>query len=260
MRTASKELVGLQPDLIHVTTALATAEVLRQTGNNSSRVQCGQRPRSIGLLLRTYFVSRVAMLRVSPISSRNWGPKWLELLKELAPHISRATMLFNPVPGPQFEQRLVQLRSAGASLGIAVEAAPVRDIAEIERTIEAAGRDSQAGIVVIPDPFFNLARGGLISSLASRHHVVAVYPSRDFVIAGGLVSYSVDVPPLCNAVRQVTPIVSFERCDAIQPSGGSTKQIRACHQSQGCKKMIDLTVSPTLLARADEVIQLVDQI
>jgi putative ABC transport system substrate-binding protein len=181
------------------------------------------------------------------------GKKWIELLKEMAPRVIRAAMLFNPVPGAQSERRLLQFRAAAAPLGITVEAAPVRDIAEIDQTISALGRDSQAGLVVIPDAFFNLSRSGLITSLASRHRVVAIYPARDFVVAGGLVSLSVDLPDLQRRAANYTDrILKGELVSDLPVELPSKWEVVINLRSA---KGVDLTVPPALLARASEVIE-----
>jgi putative ABC transport system substrate-binding protein len=181
------------------------------------------------------------------------GKKWLELLKEIAPRVTRAAMLFNPVPGSQVEVRLAQLAATAPSLGMTAEPIPVRDIAEIEKSIEALGDDSQAGFVVIPDAFFNLSRSGLITSLASRHRVAAVYPARDFVFARGLASYSVDVPELQRrSARYADRILKGETISNL-PVEAPNKFALVINLRSA--KEIGLTVPLALLGRATEIIE-----
>jgi len=246
MRTAATELVELQPDLIHVTTALATAEVLRQTRTIPVVFNVVNDPVALRF---TESGNATGFTNIAP----DLGEKWLELLKEIAPRITRAVMLFNPVPGSRFEGRLVQLQGSAKSLGITLEATPVRDIAEIEKTIAALGQDSQAGFILIPDPFFNLTRSGLISSLASRYRVVAVYPARDFVLADGLVSYAVDVPDLQRrAAGYADRILKGEALSNLPVEVPNKFELVINLRSA---KAIGLTVPPALLARASEVIE-----
>jgi putative ABC transport system substrate-binding protein len=246
MRTAAIELVSLQPDLIHVTTALATAEVLRQTRTIPVVFSVVNDPIALGF---TQSSNATGFSNIAP----ELGRKWLELLKEIAPRITRAVMLFNPVPGSQSEDQLGQLGVIAKSLGTTIEPTPVRNIAEIEKTLEALGRDSQAGLIIVPDPFFNLTRSGLISSLASRYRVVAVYPARDFVSAGGLVSYAVDLPDLQRRAAGYSDRILRGETPSDLPMGTPNKFELVINLKSA--KAIGLTVPSALLARASEVIE-----
>jgi putative ABC transport system substrate-binding protein len=251
MRTATKELVDLKPDLIHVTTAVATSEILRQTATIPVVFSVVNDPVASGFTqnLERPTGNATGFTNIVP----EMGKKWLELLKEIAPRVTRAAMLFNPVPGSQVEVRLAQLAATAPSLGMTAELIPVRDIAEIEKSIEALGDDSQAGFVVIPDAFFNLSRSGLITSLASRHRVAAVYPARDFVFARGLASYSVDVPELQRrSARYADRILKGETISNL-PVEAPNKFALVINLRSA--KEIGLTVPPALLGRATEIIE-----
>jgi len=193
MGTAAKELVELQPDLIEVTTTPATAEVLKQTRTipvvftvvsdpvGSGFVQSLPRPGGNA----TGFINLESSL----------GGKWLGLLREIAPRVKRVAILFNPTTAPQTAYYKGALEAAAASLEIAVEAAPVRETAEIETTIAALGQDPQASLIVLPD-ISSTTNRVLITSLTARHRVVTVYWDGIFVREGGLMSYGVDLNDL----------------------------------------------------------------
>jgi putative tryptophan/tyrosine transport system substrate-binding protein len=251
LRTAAKELVELQPDVIHVTTGIAAAELLRQTNTIPVVFGVVNNPVAFGF---TQSLQRPTgnATGFTNISSE-LGIKWVELLKEIAPRINRSAMLFNPVPGAQVEWRVEGIKAAGEALGIKVEPSPVRNIEELDETIEQLGQDKAAGFFVIPDTFFNLARSKLITSIASRHRVVGVYPARDFVIYGGLVSCSVDViDQQRRAARYADRILKGETPSdlpvEVPKKFAIVINLRSANE-------IGLSVPSSLLARADEVIE-----
>jgi putative ABC transport system substrate-binding protein len=114
--------------------------------------------------------------------------KWLELLKEIAPHVKRAALLFNPKTAPFVEYYLGPFKTASASFGIEAIAAPVGDSAELDAVIAAQAREPNGGLIVIPDGFLNVHRAKIISQ-AARYSLPAVYPWRFFAEQGGLLSY-----------------------------------------------------------------------
>jgi putative ABC transport system substrate-binding protein len=138
-------------------------------------------------------------------------------------------------------------------MGIRVQAAPVRENADIEKTIAALGQSRETGVVMIPDAFFNLARTMLVISLAARHRVVTVYPFRDFALAGGLASYAVDLPDLQGrAAGYVNRILKGEK-PADLPVQAPVKFELVINPKTA--KALGLELSAALRARADEVIE-----
>ncbi len=117
--------------------------------------------------------------------------KWLELLKEIAPGVVRAGLMFNPDLAPYFHY----LREFGAvrtSLAVEITAAPVHDATEIEAAIAGIGRVPGGGLIVAPDPFTVVNREVIVRS-AAHHRVPAVYTLRQAVAEGMLMSYGPDV-------------------------------------------------------------------
>ena len=118
--------------------------------------------------------------------------KWLELLKEIAPRVTRVACLFNPATATYAEYYLNPFKAAAASFAVEAIAAPVRDMSELESVIAAQAREPNGGLIVMPDSF-TIAHRAEITSLAARYRLPAVYPYRFFAELGGLLSYGVDL-------------------------------------------------------------------
>jgi putative ABC transport system substrate-binding protein len=116
--------------------------------------------------------------------------KWLLMLKEIAPHLSRAGFVFNPKT-TSFAHYLREAEAMANSLGIELVPSPVENAADTERTIETFARLPNGGLVLLADATVIVHRN-LIVGLAARHRLPAVYPFRLFVAAGGLMSYGID--------------------------------------------------------------------
>jgi ABC-type uncharacterized transport system substrate-binding protein len=120
--------------------------------------------------------------------------KWLELLKEIAPHVTRGALIFHPESSSGFAF-LRPAEIAAATLGMKVIAAPVHDTSEIEHTLDGLAREPNGGLIVLPDNFTAIHRA-LIISLSARYRIPATYPFRYIPAEGGLISYGVDVADL----------------------------------------------------------------
>jgi putative tryptophan/tyrosine transport system substrate-binding protein len=250
MRGFAKELIDLQPDVIYVTTGIATGEVMRQTTTIPVVFGMVNDPVSLG------FVDSLMLPGRNATGFTNIEPslpeKWLELLKEIAPRTSRAAALFNPASAYQLNQRWGQIEAAANALGLKVERAPVTSNGEIEKTVGDLG-EAQAGLIMIPDQFFNLPRTLLIIAQAARHRVPAIYPFRDFVDAGGLASYAVDLPDLQRRAALYVDHILKGRTPAELPVQSPIKFELVINARTA--QALDITLPPKLLARADEVIK-----
>src|SRR5262245_24556515 len=118
--------------------------------------------------------------------------KWLEMLKEAAPGVSRAALMFNPDTAPSYYVYLQSFEAEPRSIAVEVAAAPVRDTAEIEEAIAKLGRDPGSGLIVAPDAF-TVVHQHLFIRLAQQHRLPAVYFLRTSVAEGALMSYGPDV-------------------------------------------------------------------
>jgi putative ABC transport system substrate-binding protein len=177
--------------------------------------------------------------------------KWLELLKEVAPHVARVAVLRDPtIPAGIGQTGAIQ--SVAPSLGVQVSPVGVRDSGEIERSISACAREANGGLIVLGAPLAIMQRE-LISTLAVRHRLPAVYPARLFVAAGGLISYGPDsIDPYRRVAGYVDRILKGEK-PADLPVQNPTKFELVINLKTA--KALGLDVPPTLLARADEVIE-----
>src|SRR5262249_27760563 len=178
--------------------------------------------------------------------------KWVELLKEIAPNVSRVGILFNPklaVGGGMYFAKPVE--SLAATLGVKVIQLPVQTSADIEQAIEAFAREPGAGLITPPDATI-LPHRDVILVLAARHRIPAVYPYRFFVTSGGLMSYGMDYADVfLRAASYVDRILKGEK-PADLPVQTPTKLEMVINLKTA--KVLGLNVPATLLARADEVI------
>jgi putative ABC transport system substrate-binding protein len=179
------------------------------------------------------------------------GPKWLELLKEIAPRVTRIAVLFNP--GNSGSVLLYHAAADGAQkLGVEVVAAPILDAAEIEVATEMVAKEPNSGLVVPPDPTI-VGHRKLIVEAAARHRLPAVYALRSFVSAGGLISYGISIPELFRqASGYVDRILRGDKPEDL-PVQGPTKFEMLINLKAA--KGLGIEVPPTLIARADEVIE-----
>jgi putative ABC transport system substrate-binding protein len=177
--------------------------------------------------------------------------KWLELLKQLAPHVTRAAILRDPTTGAGLGQ-FGAMQGAAPIVGVELSAIDLRDAGEIERAIAVFARGSDGGLIVVPNALAIVHRK-LIIMLAARHRLPAVYPFRSFAISGGLVTYGPDeVHQYRLAAGYVDRILKGER-PADLPVQTPTKLELVVNLKSA--KALGLEIPPTLLARADEVIE-----
>ena len=118
--------------------------------------------------------------------------KWLSMLKEMAPRLTRAALVLNPKTAPYYQFYLRAAEAAGPSVGIELVFSPIEnDAGEIDQSITSFARLSNGGLIIGPDTTNTLQRAQIIA-LAARHHLPAIYSNRLFVVDGGLMSYSTD--------------------------------------------------------------------
>jgi putative ABC transport system substrate-binding protein len=180
------------------------------------------------------------------------GGKWLELLKEIAPGTERIAVLFDPKTSPgggTYYLRLVE--GAAAIVAKKIDAIPIQDAAAIEPAIAAFGRESNGGLLVLPDVTTNAHRSVIIAA-AARWRLPAVYAYRYITAEGGLASYGVDVTDLYRrAAGYVDRILRGEK-PAELPVQAPVKFEFVINLKTA--RTLGINVSPILLARADEVI------
>jgi len=179
------------------------------------------------------------------------GRKWLELLKEVAPAVRRAAVFRDPAI-PSGTGLFGAIQSVAPTLGIEAVPINVRDADEIKRTLSAFARSGSGGLVVIPSPASFLHRD-LVVALAAQFKLPAIYFLRLFVTAGGLISYGPDeVEQYRQAATYVDRILKGEK-PADLPVQAPTKYELVINLKTA--KALGVDVPPTLLARADEVLE-----
>jgi putative tryptophan/tyrosine transport system substrate-binding protein len=177
-----------------------------------------------------------------------FGAKWLELLKEIAPRLTRVAVLRDLTIGPA---QLSAIQAVAPSFGVELTPVGVRDAGEIERTIAAIARSSNAGMIVTASTSALIHRH-LIVMLAAQHRLPAVYPYRYFATTGGLMSYGVNpIDMYRRAASYVDRILRGEK-PADLPVQAPTKYELVINLKTA--KALGLEVPDRLLARADEVI------
>jgi len=178
------------------------------------------------------------------------GGKWLELLKQIAPNVTRAAVLRDSAQGGGTSQ-FAAIQAVAPSLGVEVSPLNVREAGEIERTVGTFSRTANGGMVVASGSGV-LRHRQLIVSLAARHKLPAIYSQRQFVVAGGLVSYGLDqTDQYRRAADYVDRILKGEK-PADLPVQAPTKFETVINLKTA--KAIGLTIPATALAMADEVI------
>ena len=178
------------------------------------------------------------------------GGKWLELLKQIAPGVTRVAVLRDPTESGASQFAAIQ--TVAPSLRVEVSPVNMRDAGEIERAVAAFARAPNGGLIVTAGAAVTLHRE-LIITLAARHKLPAVYYERFFAAAGGLISYGPDyVDQYRRAAGYVDRILKGEK-PADLPVQAPTKYDLVINLKTA--KTLGIDVPPTLLARADEVIE-----
>jgi putative tryptophan/tyrosine transport system substrate-binding protein len=246
----AKELIALQPDLIFAQSTPVTAALQRESRTIPIVFAAVADPIGSGFvasLPRPGGNITGLMLFEASVTG-----KWLAMLKEIAPRLERAALVVNPKTAPFYNFYLRAAESLSPSLGIKLVPSLVENAADIERTIEAFARTPNGGIIVPPD-INTIVYRDLVIALAVQYRLPAVYWSRLFVAAGGLMSYGVDI---VDNFRQAAPYVDrILRGDkpADLPVQAATKFETSVNLKTA--KALGLTVPPGLLVAADEVIE-----
>src|SRR5436190_20989666 len=247
----AKELVALRPDVLVGNSMPAAAALLRET-------------RTIPIVfvgvsdpVGSHFVASIPQPGGSITGFTNFEPsligKWLQILKEVAPNVTRAAVMFNPKTAPDEGAFFLDpFEPIARSLAVEPIIARVTDANEIESAVGALARKPDSSLVIMPDAF-NTVHRQLIILLAARHSLPAIYPYRYQAVEGGLLSYGVDTIDLMRrAAPYIDRILKGEK-PADLPVQAPVKfelvvNLRAA-------RVIGLTVPPAVLARADEVIE-----
>jgi len=249
-RTYAAELLALTPDVILAVGGAVVPSLLQAT--RTVPIVFTGTPDPVG----AGFVESLArpggnVTGFTPFLEFGISAKWLELLKEIAPHVTRAAVIRDPALATGVGQ-LGAIQSVAPSLGVELRPLGVRDAGEIERAITGFARSPNGGLIVTGSTLVVVHRN-LIVTLAARHKLPAVYYERMFAAAGGLISYGPDqIDQYRQAAGYVDRILRGEK-PADLPVQAPTKYDLVLNLKTA--KAMGLTVPETLLARADEVIE-----
>lgn len=246
----AKELVVSRPELLLASSTPATAALLQQTRTIPIVFALVSDPVGSGFVAS--FPRPGGNVTGFTTMEPTMAGKWLELLKEIAPHVARVAFLFNPASAPYVDFYLNPFKAAAPFFGVEVIAAPVHDTVELESKVAAQAREPKGGLLVWPDAFMTAHRAKLASLLA-RYRLPAVSPFRIFAEVGCLLSYGSDsVDNFRRAASYVDRILKGEKPSEL-PVQAPVKfelviNLRAA-------KALGLDVPVHLQQRADEVIE-----
>jgi putative ABC transport system substrate-binding protein len=192
MKTFAKELVDLRPDAILSVTTPVTGALIRETQTIPIVIVTVADPISSG------FVANLGRpggnVTGFALYEPSMGGKWLELLKQIAPGVTRVALLFNPTTSVPIKFYMASIQAAASSFAVETSTAPVHAKDELEGVFAALAGNPGAGLIVMPD-LFNTINRDLIIAVAARYRVPAIYFFRSFADSGGLISYGPDFAP-----------------------------------------------------------------
>jgi ABC-type uncharacterized transport system substrate-binding protein len=178
--------------------------------------------------------------------------KQLELLRELVPAATRVAVLVNPANVTMAQSTLRDVEAAARTMGLQIQILKASSSRDIDMAFAAFGRERPDALFLGPDPFLNSRRAQLVN-LAARHAIPATFSNRDFAEIGGLMSYGADIVDAFRQVGVYAGRILKGAKPADLPVVQATKfELVINHQTA---RMLGLEVPPTLLARADEVIE-----
>jgi len=249
LQKAATELVASSPDVIYANSTPAVAALQQATRSVPIVFANVADPVSGG------FVDSLAKPGGNITGFTNFdydlGAKWVELLKEIAPSVTHVGVIRDPTTTVSIGQ-LAAIQSAARTLGLEVSPLGGRDAKDIERTVTEFAGGSNRGLIAAASPLTG-NNSDLIISLAARHRLPTVYPFRFFVTDGGLISYAPDpIDQNRQAAGYVDRILKGEKPSDL-PVQSATKYELVINLKTA--KALGLTVPPSLLSRADEIIE-----
>jgi putative tryptophan/tyrosine transport system substrate-binding protein len=246
----AKELVALQPDVIFAMPTPAVAALQRESHEIPIVFAAVADPIGSG------FIASLPRPGGNITGVMQYEPsvtgKWMAMLKEIAPRLTRVAFMINPKSAPFYNYYLRAAEPLSQSLGIELVPTFVENDTEIDRAVESFARVPNGGLVVPPD-VTTFAHRDLIIALAARHSLPAVYSFRLIVLAGGLMSYGLDVVDTCRQAAFYVDRILRGNKPADLPVQAATKFETALNLKT--VKALGLTVPPGLLVAADDVIE-----
>jgi putative ABC transport system substrate-binding protein len=246
----AKELVALHPDLVLSHGTPSTATLLKQTRTLPIIFVNVSDPIGSGFV--TSFASPGGNATGFVTMEPTMAGKWVELLKEIAPRVTRSALLFNPITAPYAEYFLDPFKAAAASFAVEAIAARVRDPAELEPTIAAQAREPNGGLIVMPDTFMSTHRAK-ITALTAQYRLPAIYPFRFYAANGGLLSYGGDSLDIFRRAAAYADRILRGQKPGELPVQAPVKFELVINQKTATS--MGLTIPASLLVAATEVIE-----
>ena len=249
VRLYATELTGMRPDVIWASGSLQLLLLKRAT--RTIPIVFTQVYDPVGSGFVTNLNRPGGNITGFTLGEFSMGGKTLEVLKEVAPQVSRVAVLLN-LEQPPHVAMWRSIEAIAPSFGVRLTPADAPDSDEIERAIEAFAREPNGGLIVLPSPITQVHRE-LITALAARHRLPAAYAFRFYVTSGGLVSYGIDPADQARqAAGYVDRILKGEK-PADLPIQQPTKFELVINLKTA--KALGLDIPTSLLARADEMIE-----
>jgi len=245
----AKELVALKPDVILAHTTPVTAALQRETRTIPIVFTAVSDPVGSGFVKSRAQpggnITGFANLESSMVE------KWVQLLKEIAPRVTRAAVMFNPKTAPYVEYYLQPLNAAATRFGVKTVMAAVGSEIDIENVIAGLGREPGSGLIVMSDGYMSVHRKSIID-LTARHKVPAIYYVDSMAVEGGLISYGIDNVDLFRRAALYVDRILRGAKPADLPVQYPSKFELVINTMTA--KTLGLTIPQSILVRADRVI------
>lgn len=249
-RAQARELLALDLDVLFVQTNTAMAAV--HTERTSIPIVFAMVSDPVGMRYVESFAHPGGNVTGFTPFEPSLGGKWLSVLKEIAPQIEHIGLIYNPEPGNNAGAFRKAIDEFATQLRIASIENPAGDSADIERLITDLGTKPDSGLIFLPDSLTSDRREEMVA-LVNRNRLPAIYPLRYFCTAGGLISYGVDLSlVLRGAATYVDRILRGAKPSELPVQAPTQFELVL---NQKTARLLGLQFPPTLLARADEVIE-----
>jgi putative ABC transport system substrate-binding protein len=250
-RAYAAELVGLSPDVILAYANAQVAALSRETRTIPVVFIGASDPVTSGYAAS--FARPGGNITGFTLFEQTMTGKRLGILKEIAPAVTRVAIMFNPETATlRGTFYLREFETAAATFAVDRITAPVGNVSDIEASIITLAGKPHGGLIVVPDTF-TVANSKVIVTLAARHHVPAIYSQRHFSVTGGLMSYGPDTADTFRRSASYIDRIMRGEKPAELPIQAPTKFELVINLKTA--KALGIDVPPTLLARADEVIE-----